>query len=271
MKNWYCQQPINTFSSTQFDVSALYHALLHERRETRIGCLIRMSETFLGELMQQCNAANSVQSRDMLQIALDILKDRIHHHNAMVMLSRDSLWSTDETPPVDGQESAGHLVLVVHCGCWNALRPFCRGVFHKPLSQPQEQVVLKENAAPVYAPPPPPTPSAPLTLIYENEATPLQTDPMWNKGSTIPVRVATKRREESLPQWVSKTAKYEQVSPVKNNLYNLSEEEMGAFFQTITFNLRMTERRKRYTEVVELHEVVLHAEGMSLLDHQQCD
>ncbi|CAG2256730.1 unnamed protein product [Mytilus edulis] len=105
--------------------------------------------------------------------------------------------------------------------------------FPQPLSQPQEQVVLKENVAPVYAPPPPPTPSAPLTLIYENEATPLQTDPMWNKGSTIPVRVATKRREESLPQWVSKTAKYEQVSPVKNNLYNLSEEEMGAFFQAM--------------------------------------
>ncbi|XP_071140385.1 uncharacterized protein [Mytilus edulis] len=76
-------------------------------------------------------------------------------------------------------------------------------------------------------------PQAPLTLIYENEATPLQTDPMWNKGSTIPVRVATKRQEESLPQWVSKTAKYEQVSPVKNNLYNLSEEKMGAFFQAM--------------------------------------
>ncbi|XP_063438475.1 uncharacterized protein LOC134719409 isoform X2 [Mytilus trossulus] len=76
-------------------------------------------------------------------------------------------------------------------------------------------------------------PQAPLTLIYGNEATPLQTDPMWNKGSTIPVRVATKRREESLPQWVNKTAKYEQVSPVKNNLYNLSEEEMGAFFQAM--------------------------------------
>ncbi|CAG2185354.1 unnamed protein product [Mytilus edulis] len=75
--------------------------------------------------------------------------------------------------------------------------------------------------------------NAPLTLIYGNEATPLQTDPMWNKGSTIPVRVATKRQEESLPQWVSKTAKYEQVSPVKNNLYNLSEEEMGAFFQAM--------------------------------------
>ncbi|CAG2256731.1 unnamed protein product [Mytilus edulis] len=103
MKNWYCQQPISTFSSTQFDVSALYHALLHENRETRIGCLIRMSETFLGELMQQCNTANSVQSRDMLQIALDILKDRIHHHNAMVMLSRDSLCPIGENPPVDGQ------------------------------------------------------------------------------------------------------------------------------------------------------------------------
>ncbi|CAG2207588.1 unnamed protein product [Mytilus edulis] len=219
MKNWYCQQPINTFSSTQFNVSALYHALLHERRETRIGCLIRMSETFLGELMQQCNTANSVQSRDMLQIALDILKDRIHHHNAMVMLSRDSLFGLQtKTHLLMVRESAGHLVVVVHCGCWNALRPFCRG----PLSQPQEQVILKENVVPVYTPPPPPpAPSAPLTLIYENEATPLQTDPMWNKGSTIPVRVATKRREESLPQWVSKTAKYEQVSPVKNNLCNL--------------------------------------------------
>ncbi|VDI24999.1 Hypothetical predicted protein [Mytilus galloprovincialis] len=178
MKNWYCQQPINTFSSTQFNVSALYHALLHERRETRIGCLIRMSETFLGELMQQCNTANSVQSRDMLQIALDILKD---------------------------SRSPSH----------------------------RSRLCLKENAAPVYAPPPPPTPSTPLTIIYENETTPLQTDPMWSNESAIPVRVATKRREESLPQWVSKTAKYEQVSPVKNNLYNLSEEEMGAFFQAM--------------------------------------
>ncbi|XP_063438474.1 uncharacterized protein LOC134719409 isoform X1 [Mytilus trossulus] len=112
--------------------------------------------------------------------------------------------------------------------------------FPQPLPQPQEQVILKENVVPVYTPPPPPpaapappAPSAPLTLIYGNEATPLQTDPMWNKGSTIPVRVATKRREESLPQWVNKTAKYEQVSPVKNNLYNLSEEEMGAFFQAM--------------------------------------
>ncbi|XP_063437188.1 uncharacterized protein LOC134718526 [Mytilus trossulus] len=103
MKIWYHQQPINTFSCTQFDVSALYHALLHENRETRIECLVRMSETFLGELMQQCNAANSVQSRDMLQIALNILKDRIHYHNAMVMLSRDSFCCIGENPPVDGQ------------------------------------------------------------------------------------------------------------------------------------------------------------------------
>ncbi|VDI15554.1 Hypothetical predicted protein [Mytilus galloprovincialis] len=86
-----------------------------------------------------------------------------------------------------------------------------------------------------YTPPPPPTPSAPLTIIYENETTPLQTmaDPMWSKGSAIPVRVAAKRREELHPQWASKTAKYEQISPVKNNLYNLSEEEMGAFFQAM--------------------------------------
>ncbi|VDI64459.1 Hypothetical predicted protein [Mytilus galloprovincialis] len=75
-----------------------------------------------------------------------------------------------------------------------------------PLSKPQEQVVPKENVASVYAPPPPPTPSAPLTIIYENETsttTPLQTttDPMWSKGNMIPVRVAAKRpvREELHP------------------------------------------------------------------------
>ncbi|CAG2209090.1 unnamed protein product [Mytilus edulis] len=73
-----------------------------------------------------------------------------------------------------------------------------------PLSQPQEQVVPKENVAPVYAPPPPQTPSTPLTIIYVNETpttTPLLTitDPIWSKGNVIPVRVATKRREELHP------------------------------------------------------------------------
>ncbi|XP_063425931.1 uncharacterized protein LOC134709712 isoform X1 [Mytilus trossulus] len=102
--------------------------------------------------------------------------------------------------------------------------------FPQPLSQPQVQVVPKENVAPVYAPPPPPTPSAPLTIIYENETsttTPLQTitDPMWSKGNMIPVRVAAKRpvREELHPPWSGKTRKYEQISPVKNNLYDLSD------------------------------------------------
>ncbi|CAG2209091.1 unnamed protein product [Mytilus edulis] len=78
----------------------------------------------------------------------------------------------------------------------------------------------------------------PLTIIYENETpttTPLQTitDPIWSKGSVIPVRVATKRREELHPQWPSKTAKYEQISPVKNNLYDFSEEKMGAFSSNV--------------------------------------
>ncbi|XP_063425932.1 uncharacterized protein LOC134709712 isoform X2 [Mytilus trossulus] len=73
-------------------------------------------------------------------------------------------------------------------------------------------------------------PQAPLTIIYENETsttTPLQTitDPMWSKGNMIPVRVAAKRpvREELHPPWSGKTRKYEQISPVKNNLYDLSD------------------------------------------------
>ncbi|CAC5392365.1 INSR [Mytilus coruscus] len=108
--------------------------------------------------------------------------------------------------------------------------------FPQPHSHQQEQVASKENVVPVYTPPT--TPSAPPAIIYGNEASTSQAprrsiqDPMWSKGNQIPVRVATKRlvREDLHPQWSGKSFKYEPNSPVKNELCELSEEEMGAFF-----------------------------------------
>ncbi|VDI25000.1 Hypothetical predicted protein [Mytilus galloprovincialis] len=93
-------------------------------------------------------------------------------------------------------KSARTLLFRLSCVKW-----IYEAYFPQPLSQPQEQVVPKEDVAPVYAPPPPHTPSTPLTIIDENETpttTPLLTitDPIWSKGNVIPVRVATKRREE---------------------------------------------------------------------------
>ncbi|CAC5368958.1 unnamed protein product [Mytilus coruscus] len=78
---------------------------------------------------------------------------------------------------------------------------------------------------------------APPAIMNGNEASTSQAllrsiqDPMWSKGNQIPVMVATKRLREYLqPQWSAKGFKYEPISPVKSELYELSEEEVGAFF-----------------------------------------
>ncbi|CAC5387034.1 unnamed protein product [Mytilus coruscus] len=240
---WYSHPPIIIFSRFQFDVSSYYHSLLHESRETKKGCLANLSETTLCELLHQCNAADSIYSRDMFQLVLDILKERIYRHNAMLMLSRSSLSTVNENPPSDGLDRAAiNGTMKLNLGLDElddlfSLRGHLESLtayFTQPHPHQQQQVVSKENVVPIYTPPP--TPSvilqAPPAIMNGNEASTFQAllrsiqDPMWSKGNQIPMRVATKRlREDLQPQWSARGFKYEPILPVKSELYELSEEE----------------------------------------------